>query len=314
MILPLKLLRGEVHSILVGIYLKNTETNTIGTCRDRYALTMAKNTSAEFILRPFAGMPAEADLVAMREVVPAATIKARTTAEYGAKDFTFTTLLPESWPALNRADGHVFLALQTLAGSGDVSRDLAQNLLDAFELEPGMPLTSRVLPGPGPRLQDIVDLTLPFDVEMHEGFDYWVDPTEEITAELRQALDGASESVIDTKKLTGVDSAYWCRMGAKEFLRWAMPVEEEDVVNGIARLHAKRESTIAGSKFLGAFRSCGIAIPVWELPKGTEAEEIEAAVVAFWPGLKAAMESAEPLDANERRARAGIISRQVTLR
>lgn len=275
---------------------------------------MAKNTSAEFVLRPFEGMPAEADLVAMREVVPAATIAAKTTKEYGAKDFTFTTLLPESWPALHRADGHVLLALQTLAGSGDVSRDLAQNLLDAFALEPGSPLTSRVLPGPGPRLQDIVDLTQPFEVVMHEGFDYWVDTTEEISADLRAALDDAGESIIDTKKLDGVDSAYWCRMGSKEFLRWAMPYEEEQIVDGIARLHAKRESSIAGSKFLGAFRSCGIAIPVWELPRGSEAEDIQAAVVEFWPGLKAAFENSEPLDANERRARAGIVSRQVTLR
>lgn len=275
---------------------------------------MAKNTSAEFVLRPFEGMPAEADMVAMREVVPAATIAARTTKEYGSKEFSFTTILPESWPALHRADGHVFIALQTLAGSGDVSRDIAQNLLDAFELEPGNPLTSRVLPGPGPRLQDIVDLTQPFEVVMHDGFDYWVDTTEEISKELRAALDDASESIIDTKKLPGVDSAYWCRMGSKEFLRWAMPYDEEQVVNGISRLHAKRASTIDGGRFLGAFRSCGIAIPVWELPRGTEAEDIEKAVVEFWPGLKAGFDSTEPLDANERRARAGIISRQVTLR
>ncbi|WP_313277749.1 DUF5926 family protein, partial [Timonella senegalensis] len=48
---------------------------------------MAKNTSVEFVLRPFEGLPAEADLVAMREIVPAATIKARTNAEYGSREF-----------------------------------------------------------------------------------------------------------------------------------------------------------------------------------------------------------------------------------
>ena len=89
---------------------------------------------------------------------------------------------------------------------------------------------------------------------MHEGFDYWVDTTEEISKELRTALDDASESIIDTKKLPGVESAYWCRMGSKEFLRWAMPYDEEQVVNGISRLHAKRESSIDGARFLGAFR------------------------------------------------------------
>ncbi|WP_435299170.1 DUF5926 family protein [Timonella sp. A28] len=275
---------------------------------------MAKNTSSEFVLRPFEGIPAEADLVAMREVVPAATISARTNAEYGSREFTFTTSLPEQWPALHRADGHVFVALQTLAGSGDVSRDIAANLLEAWELEPGTPVLRSGLPGEGPRLQDILDLEQPFEVHTHDGFDYWLDPSVEVSAELRSALDEAAESMIDTKKVSTVDSAYWCRMGAKEFLRWAMPYDEDAVINGIARLHAQRASSIDGAKFLGAFRSCGIVIPVWELVRGSEVEDIEAAAAEFWTGLKAAIENTEPLDANERRARAGIISRQITLR
>ena len=58
----------------------------------------------------------------------------------------------------------------------------------------------------------------------------------------------------------------------------------------------------------------GIVIPVWELPKGSEAEDVEEAAKAFWPLFSAELESTQPLDANERRARAGIVSRQVTLR
>jgi hypothetical protein len=103
-------------------------------------------------------------------------------------------------------------------------------------------------------------------------------------------------------------------MGDKRFLRWAMPYNEDDVINGIARLHAQRASAIDGAKFLGAFRSCGIVIPVWELARNGSQETFEKAVVEYWPGLKAAIEKTEPLDANERRARAGIVSRQVTLR
>lgn len=270
--------------------------------------------STDFVLRPFEGIPAEADLVAMREVVPAATINARTTAEYGSREFVISTSLPEQLPALHREDGTVILALQTLAGSGDLSRDLAANLLDAFELEPGLPLTRSELPGPGPRLQDVLDLTAPFEVVVHDNFDYWIDPNAEINAELRGALDEAADSMIDTVKLTTVDSAYWCRMGPKEYLRWSMPYDEDAVINGIARLHAKRESSIDGAKFLGAFRSCGIVIPVWELVRGSEAEDIQDAVAQFWKKLQPAIENTEPLDANERRARAGIISRQVTLR
>ncbi len=275
---------------------------------------MSKNSPAQFVLRPFEGIPAEADLVAMREVVPAATIAARTTKEFGSREFIISTSLPEQLPALHREDGTVILALQTLAGSGDVSRDLAANLLDAFDLEPGMPLVRSELPGEGPRLQDVLDLTADFDVVMHDTFDYWVDPNAEMTEELRGALDDAADSMLDSKKLAGVEAAYWTRMGSKEFLRWSMAYDEDAVINGIARLHAKRESAIDGAKFLGAFRSCGIVIPVWELVRGSEAEDIEKAVADFWPGLKAAIENTEPLDSNERRARAGIISRQVTLR
>ncbi|WP_029067762.1 DUF5926 family protein [Jonesia quinghaiensis] len=274
---------------------------------------MAKNT-VDFVVRPLEGIPAEADLVAMREVVPAATVTAKTTEEYGSREFVFTTFLPDSWPALHREDGTVLLALQTLAGSGDLSRDLAANLLDAFDLEPGSPLVRSTLPGPGPRLQDIVDLTGNWTVEMHNNVDYWVDPAKEITPEIRKSLDEAAESMIDTVRLPSVNSAYWSRMGSKEFLRWSMPYSEDQVINAIARLHARRESAIGDARFLGAFRTCGIVIPVWELARGSEADDIDKDVAAYWPTLKAEIENNEPLDAAQRRAKAGIVSRQVTLR
>ena len=275
---------------------------------------MAKNTSPDFVLRPFEGLPGEADLVAMREVVPAATATARTTAEHGARDITFTTVLPGAWPALHRADGAILVALQTHAGSGDASRDLAQTILDTIALEPGTSLTSTVLPGPGPRLQDVLDPTVPFEVTVHEGFDYWLDPSTEITPEVRESLAEANETIIETVKVAGVDHAYWCHMGAREYLRWAMPLDEDTVIDAVARLHARRESGFGGSKFLGAFRSSGIVIPVWVLPKGSAAEDVVADAAAFWPVFEKELSSSAPLDANERRARAGIVSRQVTLR
>lgn len=275
---------------------------------------MAKNTSPEFVLRPFEGIAGEPDLVALREVVPAATAVTRTTTEHGAREITFTTVLPGGWPALHRADGTIFVALQTNAGSGDASRDLAQAVLDAIDLEPGQSLTSTALPGPGPRLQDILDPAFPLEITVQDGFDYWFDPAEPLEAEVRTSLDEANSTLIETVRLAGVDSAYWCRMGAREYLRWAMPHDEDTVISAVARLHAKRESGFGGSKFLGAFRSSGIVIPVWELPKGSEAEDIEAAAAAFWPALEAELANDAPLTADERRARAGIVSRQVTLR
>src|SRR5665647_1239892 len=126
------------------------------------SLTMAR---AEFVLRPFEGLPGEPDWVAMREVVPAATATARTT-------------------ALHRSDGVVMLALQQHAGSGDASRDLADLLLRVLDLEPGTPIWSAPAPDPGPRLQDVLDLSVPFEGTVHDSFEYWTPEGTELPPEV----------------------------------------------------------------------------------------------------------------------------------
>ena len=113
---------------------------------------------------------------------------------------------------------------------------------------------------------------------------------------------------------TTAEAAYWCRMGAREFLRWAQPLEEQVVLDGLARLHGARESGFEGAKFVGYFRSSGLVVPVWELAKGSEAEDVEAPLAAFKDKFLAAIADTTPLDANARRARAGLVARQVTLR
>jgi len=275
---------------------------------------MSKTSSPDFVSRPFAGLPGEADWVAMREIVPSATATVRTTPEHGAREVTVVTSLPESWPALHRLDGAVMVALQTNSGSGDASRDVAATLLTALELEPGTPVLTTTLPGEGPRLQDVLDLSVPFEPTVHDDFEYWLDPSAERTEELTRSLEEAASTIVQTVKLDAVPSAYWCRMGSKEFLRWAFSYEEDKVLDAIARLHARRASALAGGKFIGAFRACGISIPVWELPRGTEASALEKPVAEYLPGFQEALDSEEPLSADERRARAGIVARQVTLR
>ncbi|MBU5421784.1 topoisomerase II [Cellulomonas hominis] len=275
---------------------------------------MASASSVEFVLRPFEGLPGEPDWVALRELVPAATATARTTAEHGARDVTVTTVLPDGWAALHRADGVVLLALQTVGGSGDASRDLAAALLEALDSEPGTAVQQSGLPGPGPRLQDVLDLTVPFEVTVEDSFSYWIAADTEMTPELKAAVEEADAGVVDTKKLAAVDAGYWVRMGAREYLRWAQPHDEQQVIDGLARLHGRRESGFDGAKFIGYFRSNGLVVPVWELARGSEAEDIEDAVAAFAPTFAAAVAETEPLDANARRARAGIVARQVTLR
>jgi Family of unknown function (DUF5926) len=275
---------------------------------------MAKKSSVGFVLRPFEGLPGEPDWVALREVVPAATATARTTAEHGARDVVVTTMLPMAWPALHRADGVVMVALQTRTGSGDASRDVAAALLEALDLEPGTPVTTSGLPAPGPRLQDVLDPSVPFEVTVHDGFDYWLAPDTEVTPEVTASLEEANGTVMPTVKLGSVESAYWCRMGDKEFLRWAMPHDEQQMIDALARLHAARESAIGDARFVGYFRSSGVVVPVWELAPGTEASEVEDPAVEFLARFTQALADTTPLDANARRARAGLVSRQVTLR
>ncbi|GEL95434.1 DUF5926 family protein [Cellulomonas composti] len=274
---------------------------------------MVKATS-DFVLRPFEGLPGEPDWVALKEVVPAGTATARTTKEYGAKEVVVTTALPQAWPALHRSDGVILLALQTVGHSGDSSRDLAAALLEAIDAEPGSAIEQAGLPGPGPRLQDVLDLSVPFEVTVRDTFSYWLAEDVERTADLTAAIEEADASLIDTRKVEAVESGYWCRMGAREFLRWARAEDEQAVLDGLARLHARRASGFDGGKFVGYFRSSGLVVPVWELPRGTEAEDLEAPLAAFAPLLDEAVASTEPLDANERRARAGLVARQVTLR
>ncbi len=275
---------------------------------------MSPEPAIDFVPRPFADLPGEADWVALREIVPSATAQVRTLPEFGGRDVTVVTSLPESWPALHRIDGVVLVALQTNAGSGDLSRDIAATLLTALDLAPGTPVTTAVLPGPGPRLQDILDPAVPLVPVVHDSFEYWLNAEAERTPELDESLQAAAESIVETVKLDSVPSAYWCRMGSREYLRWSFAEEEDGLLDAIARLHARLNSSVAGGKFIGAFRACGISIPVWELPRGTEAAEVEDAASEFLPTFRTALDSDAPLDADERRARAGIVARQVTLR
>ncbi len=267
------------------------------------------------VSRPFEGLTSECDWVAFREIVPAAT------ATLTLKDATdrrviLTTVLPLAWPALVRDNGDIYLALQVTTGSGDPSRDAADALLRALESEPGTPVPPVGLPGPGPRLQDLI-ADVPLDVTIHEDFDYWM--ADEASADapgVRDSLERANSKVMPTVRLESVDAAYWVQMGDKVFLRWVRPEPEEKLLDALARLHAAGGSSLAGvpSRFVGSFRADGLLVPVWELTDGTSAVDTEAAAAEFGQRLTVALAVDAPLTSEERRARAGLQNRQITLR
>ncbi len=69
------------------------------------------------VTRPFEGLPGEADWVALRELVPAATAPLRTK---DGKKFTLASVLPGGTPALVRADGSILLGVQLQTSSEEV--------------------------------------------------------------------------------------------------------------------------------------------------------------------------------------------------
>jgi hypothetical protein len=276
----------------------------------------AAHAVTELVRRPFEGLPGECDWVALRELVPAAT--ASLTLKDGLPDgvpsVTLATVLPMAWPGLRRDTGAVLLGLQNDAASGDVSRDLADTLQRALTAEPGNPVEGRRPAPDAPRLQDLLDLAEPFVPEVHTGFEFWLEDAESATGEVAASLEQANQAAIPTVRLTGVDAAYWCETPEKNHLRWVMPHPEEALLDALARLHTAGASSLGdGTRLVGSFRAHGLVVPVWDLPTGMTADEVEKPAAAFGERLAETLARAEPLTAEERKARSGFTNRQITL-
>lgn len=263
------------------------------------------------VARPFEGMPDECDVIAMRELVPAAT--APLTLVEGDREVRLCSLLPMAAPAMVRESGAIWLGLQVQHGYGDPARDLGAVLEAALATEePGI-VGLTTPPGPGKRLQDLVSDTS-LDVTVHDGFGYWIDDVERDPA-MEAALEQANEAAMPTARLTSVEAAYWTNVGTKEHLRWVMPHDEDVLVDALARLHAAgRDTLIDEGRLVGMFRAHGRVVPVWDLPVGTGPEVLEKPAAAFAAALEEALADTSDLTAEERSARAGLVNRQVTIR
>jgi hypothetical protein len=213
-----------------------------------------------------------------------------------------------------RPDGSVYLGLQSPTNSGDLSRDLGAALAQALQLPPGSSVPEPQPLPDGPRLQDLL-ATPDLEVKVHDGFGYWGDDMPDEDGELAASLERASESVVPTARLDAVQAAYWCRIGPRFHLRWVLPDAEERLLDALARLHAARALAVgAGSRYVGAFRACGLLVPVWDLEAGTEATALEEPAAALRVRIDEALAETATLTSEQRRSRAGLLSRQVTLR
>ncbi|KUJ70248.1 topoisomerase II [Streptomyces albus subsp. albus] len=270
----------------------------------------------ELVQRPFEGLPGECDWVALRELVPAATVELRLRdgLPEGVPSVTLATVLPMAWPALRRDTGAVLLGLQNDTASGDISRDLADTLLRALTAEPGTPVAAARAGAEGPRLQDLLDPAAPFAPVVHEGFEFWLENADAATGEVAASLERANAAAVPTARLAGVEAAYWCRTPEKNHLRWVMAHPEERLLDALARLQAAGSASLGeGTRLVGSFRAHGLVVPVWDLPTSMGAEDVEKPAAAFAERLAEALAAEAPLTAEERRARGGLTNRQVTL-
>ncbi len=271
-----------------------------------------------FVPRPFAGLVDEPEWIALRELVPAASVPLRLAPDYaqryGDRPVLLATVLPMAWPAMTRPDGRVFIGLQRHVQSGDVSRDLAVALLNALETEPGGTVSVPPLAGAGPRLQDVLADGL-LDVTIHDGFEFWLDDDAADDPNVAASLERANASIYPTVRLGAAHAAYWCRVPEKAHVRWVLPEEEDTALDALARLAAAGELPLGdGTRFAGMFRAHGLLVPVWDLPRDPPADDWEAPAGDFVKRYRDAVAVGEPLTATERRARQGLLGRQITLR
>ncbi len=272
-----------------------------------------KRVRVQFVERPFAGLPFESELVAMREIIPAATLKAKTNANYGEEEFYFVTMLPQMAAAVRRSDGVLLVALQTVTNSGDLSLDVADRIINGLELADNETYLQPDIPESTLRLPDVLDLDFAHEFTLEEDFRFWVGTDELAKEDVAQAVAQTKEQIIPTQAVPGVPGAYWTNM-QRQFVRWVRPESQDEVLDALARLQQRRELSFAQARFVGAFRALGLLIPVFELAEDTTAQALTTPMQEFTKVFEEAIASTTALTAEERRAKAGIISRQVTLR
>lgn len=270
--------------------------------------------AAPFVRRPFAGLPAESEWVAMRELLPAATAVVPVRGVPGCESVTMATVLPLNWPALHRGDGVVLVATQGNAGA-DASADLAAVLLEAAAADPGTAITQpAAATAESSRLQDLVAADAAFEVVLHDGFDFWVGDSQ-LDEQAAASLEQANAAIVPTTRVDGAVSVYWTRHGDRTYVRWVLGHDEDRSTDGLARLVAADQGRLTpDSRLLGAFRAAGLLVPVWEVDPEVDPADLAGPVGAMAPRLAEAIGSERALDTDERRARNGLLSRQVTLR
>lgn len=263
--------------------------------------------------RPFAGLANELEFAAMRELLPAASLKLTLSRE-GREDreVTFVTACPSSVQGMVRSDGVVMVALQTRARTQDASHDLGLVVSRLLDAEAGTVIDGLDLRQRAPRLQEVIG-DASGDMTVHTDLGFWLAEADK-TPEALEAINRSADEMVACEAVAGQRATYLCHMDP-DFLRIVLPDEEDAVFDGLARLKARDALSIPGrAHFIGAFRLFGLVAPVWEYDVAVEGADIADEVAALRERLDEAIADTQPLSVDARHARQGIVSRQLSLR
>ncbi|WP_067717995.1 DUF5926 family protein [Nocardia yamanashiensis] len=281
----------------------------------------AQEQAAQAVTRPFEGLAAECDLVALREFVPSATATLKLSPSVGAeRAVTLATVLPGAVAALVRAGDEAigFVGTQVQHQSANPAADLASAILWTQAAEPGESLDAANVDG-APSLSEVLDPGAALDLTVHQDFNWWVPAGVTPDPQVAATIEQANQAIMPSARLElgadAIGAAWWVDAGEKAHLRWVRPEDEDQLMLALARLHAAGDLHLGeGSRFAGSFRTHGLLVPVFDLDPERHATEWEAPAREFGAKLAAALKSDAPLSSDERRSRDGLRSRQVTLR
>lgn len=267
--------------------------------------------------RPYGGLAAETQLIAMQEFVPAATVKV----DVKGTPVTIATVLPGAGAGMVREEslgGERFVALQVRAHSQNPGRDLAYALNWAVNAQPGDTLESTAADGTQPKITELLDADATLDITPHDDFNWWFAEGATVPMELRQGLSNANDSIIPSREVAkDLPGAIWWVNpgGGKAHIRWVRQEDNENkLLNALARIGARSELNLGeGTKFAGTFRAHGLIVPVFDLDPEVDMNSYDEALKALGEAIEKEYENSAQLSAEERRQLENIKSRQVTI-
>lgn len=293
--------------------------------------------------RPFAGLAAECDLVALHTFVSSATavldliepgppaapltsvVPNDDTAAVPAADgmrntVVLATILPGAVAAITRESRGAtegLVALQSDPEPDEVDLSLASAIDWAAHAPAGEELRSASTDS-GRRLTDVLTPDAELAITVHGDFAWWFPVDADVPQEVSAMLERANDTIMPTARMhvsSGHGAPWWVDAGEKAHVRWVRPEPEDDVMAALARLHAADRLTLGpGSRFAGSFRTQGLLVPVFDLDNERHHEEWYDALDQLDIWLGEALAETADLTVDERRSRDGLRGRQVTIR